>query len=1044
MNKDNYMVFAAKMSSIKQPVVWCSDPNSSNQKPTAFALHGIQFEGNVTEQHMLVLREIINAAAEGRLLLPSNGTIVLLDCDSSENSPHVPSLQQTPPMETTKTFLSTSEVRTGDSEENKSMNGLMSTMPSIPMDVCEIPHGIEQHSSRSNTEPKYSEFDLPELNKYDFIYEFLCCAKCINKLDKDGHREHLIVCSNDIHRIGKKQSFDSTKIEQQQEYCNGDDMSHTVGEDKYQMESSERPEPKVMPLYATVKSKSNKKIGENEMESDPNTENSNFKCAGEHITGQLLNDCVRDVSINKLDTTVMSEVPTMDEQSDLPFRNDLQNSNDVPDETIDLCGVQLRSSRKTSLDSSCTVGSMDSGFIEMQNKLEANGGKEVHAIKNSTENSALPSMSPQISVSDGVDEDANAEVSLLCTNNKAHLKENIPLKECSTQSRNRRKSYEEFKAIYHNRMALDSELPFVWEHEPNRLTVCSQTEKIKARRKSYEEFKALVSRQPGNTLSADATSENAMESDEISAEGATKSNSISTYVTVPKKKKQHHKTTATNAADTQAKKIDVLIPTSQPSTSIAANQSKSTNDIYRTNFKIYDKLMSYGTIYDIMQKKSDIYKAYRKYDAYMTYGTIYEILQRKSDDYEVFRRKRVASEKCIDKCVSLNSSESIDRIDRATKDDRSRSITFGAIYDIIQRKQRQKKSNSLPNGICAAIELTLPFEPYVPIAKASQSDRHNDGCIYDIIQTEQCDVSKVTVNDTKHGRPNVIKNRFLVEKVNERELFQIRSNDSDKSMTISTPDSSPRTHTYNEPSDTSKWNVQKTKKPKKSNRMRRFSQILSYTQHRSQAEQTTTVVNGGDTTNRIDPMSHTNNDVLNKYVECTHSKNADDADKLCLDLKSDSTHSEAKIKMNQLRKLSTPLPATSTTVQLPKIVPRKLSAPSPSPPPIPPSIDPLAVISPKKCPENVSSYTHKSKKHKITSPKKFDNRLLTSEPCTISESDSNRLKHVSNTCDDRVTKLNVKTTDEKTATRKANRPNGNPKSRRLSEFTRGEFLNEKP
>uniref|UniRef100_A0A182STK3 Uncharacterized protein n=1 Tax=Anopheles maculatus TaxID=74869 RepID=A0A182STK3_9DIPT len=67
------------------PVVWCSDPNSSEKKQP-FALQGIQLQGNITEKHVLAMKELINAASEGRLLLPTDGAIVLLDCGLSIGS----------------------------------------------------------------------------------------------------------------------------------------------------------------------------------------------------------------------------------------------------------------------------------------------------------------------------------------------------------------------------------------------------------------------------------------------------------------------------------------------------------------------------------------------------------------------------------------------------------------------------------------------------------------------------------------------------------------------------------------------------------------------------------------------------------------------------------------------------------------------------------------------------------------------------------------------------------------------------------------------
>ncbi|XP_017960859.1 uncharacterized protein LOC108654222 [Drosophila navojoa] len=77
------------------PVVWCTDPNSVNNKPTAFALHGIQLQGNVTEKQVNALRELVNAAAEGRLILPSDGTFMLLDSGLSIESSILAGSKQT-------------------------------------------------------------------------------------------------------------------------------------------------------------------------------------------------------------------------------------------------------------------------------------------------------------------------------------------------------------------------------------------------------------------------------------------------------------------------------------------------------------------------------------------------------------------------------------------------------------------------------------------------------------------------------------------------------------------------------------------------------------------------------------------------------------------------------------------------------------------------------------------------------------------------------------------------------------------------------------
>lgn len=1026
-NNNKKPKFYTKMASTRQPVVWCSDPNSTNNKPTAFALHGIQFEGNVTEQHMVALRGIINAAAEGRLLLPSNGAFVLLDSENGEPTMQVSNTQQTLRIDRTKTVLPASALH---QEIDDQLCELIEAAASPDMDACDGLNVNRRSNSAINAEPKYSEFELPELSKYDFIYEFLCCAKCINKLDRKGHSS---ACTNNIHRLAHRYARDDRPKYRRCDRDSNEEMA------EYRLNRMKKSNQAVMPIYATVNQKQHKKLELSDIESmagadkhlpnDSNTEETNAKNS----------DCIRNED-NENRPTVMSKVPRIEET----VQQSNAHENDLQIDTIDLSAVQLRlnssksSSRKTSLDSSCTIGSMDSGFIEMQNKLEANNAKELNA----TDSSATTI--PQITVAD-VDDDAN-----VAPTSPAH-----PLKECSTQSRNRRKSYEEFKAIYHNRMTLESELPFVQEHDPSTLTTCSQTEKIKARRKSYEEFKALVSAHNDQPSMVDPMPKNASQQANEMVSDIENNGTIA----LEKQESQH--------ASAEMNKCDALAATSPRSSAITVNQSKTKNDIYKTNYKIYDKLISYGTIYDIMQKKSDIYKAYSKYDTYMTYGTIYEILQRKSDDYEVFRRKRVASEKCINKRVSLDSSECIDSIGRATKDDRSRSITFGAIYEIIQRKQRQKKSNSLPNGMCAAIELTAPFDS---VTKTNHSDRHHDGCIYDIIQTEQCDTAKLISNEAKRNTQSVIKNRFLVEKVNEKELIPLQSNDGDKSL-ATVPSNGIRAHTYSEPtvetqspSFLAKWNGQKVKKLKKPNRVRRFSQILLYSQHRSQTDRQATTISGndnsGDGGNRIPQI---NNECTDKGDESVASAVATATDAIGSETntaKAETSPFESN-KLSKLRKLSAPLPITAQFSQPPKIVPRKMSAPPP--PPLPPSINVVGISMPLKRNDDSGQQlnANKSNKLKVDSngfvdsgnggKNRIDNKSAATEQNISTESDSIRPKCVNNACDNRGAKFNGKVTNKtgdvaatKATVRKACLPDGKTKSRRLSEFTRGEFLNEKP
>uniref|UniRef100_A0A1B0AMM3 Uncharacterized protein n=1 Tax=Glossina palpalis gambiensis TaxID=67801 RepID=A0A1B0AMM3_9MUSC len=175
------------------PVVWCSDPKSINNKPIAFALHGIQLQGNVTEKQVLALRELVNAAAEGRLILPSDGTFMLLESGISIES----------------SIVKNSKLSIGGNKENIDRNNVMNVDAAkvsenlkkayliMPMKTAAC-NSANVPSTTPSTKP-YSAFkkDLPLEPKYsttfleppscaegEILYEFLCCAKCMN----EGHR----------------------------------------------------------------------------------------------------------------------------------------------------------------------------------------------------------------------------------------------------------------------------------------------------------------------------------------------------------------------------------------------------------------------------------------------------------------------------------------------------------------------------------------------------------------------------------------------------------------------------------------------------------------------------------------------------------------------------------------------------------------------------------------------------------------------------------------------------------------------------------------
>lgn len=1187
------------MSSTKQPVVWCSDPNSTNQKPTAFALHGIQFEGMITEQHVLALRELINAAAEGRLLLPSNGAIVLLDCGMGVNAnigskpltdlngavrlldTNIESAVLVAAATTAATSLSAEQtaelINVQTAEQQQYITA--ATVP-IDIDTCDGP-AIEnepidkikeiaptnQCAPDNNTtfEPKYSEFKTPELSKYDFIYEFLCCAKCINKPSLNPND-----ISNELNAMHEANGLPTAKVCQRKVINCGhhDDIMFNIEKNMCHLSADCR-RPSV-PIYATVNTKLRKqnifakqnfnknnrlridlhaqKMQSNAIEqADVETNNDNNRPECESFDKN--DNCAVDLHVKSDNEIVMKQVPIDDEMPSA--QNFIDGVNTDAQEIADNANnVRLRAtsssknvSRKTSLDSSCTIGSMDSGFIEMQNKLElsakeanqniggggSGSGNDSNA-KSTTENAKLSidNGTPTIMVT--TDEEILIDDSISMNPLEPSAKDNVLLKECSIQSRNRRKSYEEFKAIYHNRMTLESDLPFVQEHE-STLSVCSKKEKIKARRKSYEEFKALV-RECGDDTNESKRKKSKQHSKakilstmEEMMVYASPSSSPSPSETTTKCQ------TATESIDKN--KCDALATTGRrpssnqatPSSSSSSSPSKTKNDIYKTNFKIYDKLISYGTIYDIMQKKSDIYRAYRKYDAYMTYGTIYEILQRKSDDNELFGRTRATSEKCINKRINgTGCSDTGDKVampSATAKDDKNRSLNFGAIYDILQRKQRHsKKSNSLPNGICGAIEMNKLSDA------ESKLNRASDGCIYDIIQSKQCDSNNAKRTEQHqqqqqaqpHHRlstPNVINNRFLVEKVNENELSHTKSN-SDTVPAASPLSDEAKGNTYSElateamPSSNStsflaKWNSPRLSKVKKANRMRRFSHMLSYTHRQpnsdnnavdvaaasASATAATVVANTTTTTKSMTilPCAESRPQTINENGddkdETTNIDNCTaNTESILESCVSGGPRKDSRVKkLQKLRKMSSPLPMSQITDLPPKIVPRKQSV---QPPPLPPSFHLLiqqhntaAAAAAVKCTDNFTSHNEHCAKAQSTdstddmhlnvndsnnnnktdtnnnsnSNSNIKNNSSWNEQDHRNDSDSVKGK-VSAICDEKISKTKQKPTIKSTAisgnsvetkhsAKRSTVRDKKAKSRRLSEFTRGEFLNEK-
>lgn len=232
----------------------------------------------------------------------------------------------------------------------------------------------------------------------------------------------------------------------------------------------------------------------------------------------------------------------------------------------------------------------------------------------------------------------------------------------------------------------------------------------------------------------------------------------------------HRKLSITSSSNSSSSSKGDQTSESNPNSLMVEVRSK--DDVYKANAKIYDKLISYGTIYDIIQRKNDIYtEKYEKYDKYMTYGTIYEIT-RKSGEYEVFQRKRALSEKFHKR----PNDQSITKYS---------TLNFGTIYDLIQRRQSDT------------------------VTSTKSKDR------------KVSNAKEVTSNDKSKDKSS----RFSMKKVNENEL----QSEADKN---NENDQQPKT--YSEP---------KSPKFKRHNRIRRFSNILSYTpKHETKSSKATELI----------------------------------------------------------------------------------------------------------------------------------------------------------------------------------------------------------
>ncbi|XP_017074873.2 uncharacterized protein LOC108110349 isoform X2 [Drosophila eugracilis] len=969
------------------PVVWCTDPNSANNKPTAFALHGIQLQGNVTEKQVHALRELVSAAAEGRLILPSDGTFTLLDSGLSIESSI---LEQ----ESSKTISSGEPGPVAYPKSSKNTYILM------PVSLAEgTRQGAEALTGRGGSsgqaiaaaaaqlefllEPKYSP--TPKSNPDwkgnagvaegdltgEVLYEFLCCAKCMNdqrtgltcasrrlqrylrtcssgtgnasgkscqyepvndpptcqlQLDpvsslaskyarrQQRHRQHgtvsMGIARNRTHRH-QKLPMHSVKIFQNRStYMPAD----TVTGAAFLVAEGREASTIALPIQSPIPSPSSNSnpsstpspairaiVGSEAFSLSPTATRSTSLTETSTTLANpgatflpiyaVVNknrDFVNSEKTEEVSTTTMlavvPEEPSLypADGGDLISFDDAQaqvgiEAADVGQQAgtaVDLLCAPIKedtllallegptatpfkpyshesnnSSRKTSFDSTSTLSSLDSGFMEMQNKLDALATAAVAAAAAAASSTEAATSSPS-----------------------GEKIERRNYNECLTQSRNRRKSYEEFKAMFVEPITeatISASLPPPVAPTENYATAASNTEitlssiseqetrgnrdergkpdcaneftademdtgdgdidgekgaaakgdltatatttvaakssvssstteamrknsdflsrildhqfaakeraKAHKRRTSYEEFKRLVNEieplecpdtAPLVSAVVTPTTAAAVATSPLNRQNSRQRKSFASYFLPRRHSTKERKTDKQNCA------LDLNVPphgnqlmaySKMPPN--RSNDSDLHGSHYRHNFKIYDKLV-YGTIYDIIQRKNDIYQ---KYDKYMTYGTIYEILHRKtSQDGDRWQRKSLSS--------ILEGGRSTD-----------------VIYDIVQRREREKQRQqrtleSLSPGLLPAIS------------------SHKYGTIYDILQGEKIDASHVHIKTDQ--QPAMAKpTRFVVSQVEE---------------SVHSP------LAYQQDPIGPDRGVTKTSKP---NKMRRLSHILSYSRN---------------------------------------------------------------------------------------------------------------------------------------------------------------------------------------------------------------------
>lgn len=644
------------------PVVWCSNPNSEDDKPTAFALQGIKLEGNnVSEQHVLAVRELINAAANGKLLLPGNGQIVLLNCGVGVGS---------------------LILQDGNSQNKEN-------------EIVSVKSQQIQQQNEFTTNIANEIF-----NKYDEVYQFLCCARCMERGKK--------FCIKNV-KMFEKCVTNFTRTGQLSRQSTNGDITHK--------------------RRKTVKFKrdhlNNRKV----------------------LTSNISNNNKSDIyaTVNKSEKVKNRKKLNSAKFSETPAVQSIIN--------IDNSEV----GRKTSFDSTCTVSSMDSGFMDMQNKLECIE-KSIAMYKSNKQQDESKST---ITITEEEDEKSPLQPPN-ATGESHENKSSWSFLSIPTQSKNRRKSYEEFKLMFKDSKASEN-----YEKIGNKKDSSSNST-FKNRRHSIEERNdnLKVTHEVVKSEIKSASSDNLDRKIFESTEVAVSMPSTDVEQGNPPTGSFFNRINRKNSKQLSDRKAAIL-------NELASAASKDQNN----KLKDFEKLISCGTIYDIIQKKNEFYsKTFKKYDKYMTYGTLYEILHRKFDETEDIDRKSTLSQKKY----NCNQSFNCANIEFDSYRDKNHYKTVTAATDT-------SSSSKISHSSCISSSAS-------PMKQGSNNNSSNSNnqisttssttqlsTIYDILQNAKLESSSTSSSPLLP--PKKERTRFLVQRITEEDLMASLENSNNEAET---------------------------------------------------------------------------------------------------------------------------------------------------------------------------------------------------------------------------------------------------------------------